>query len=119
MILAVLDDLMFSSKIRTAATHLGVPLVFARSADAALHEMRKTAPALVIFDLNNVRTNPPLILAAMKADAALAAIPTLGFVSHVDTTTIDAARQAGIGEVLPRSAFTMHLADILARGLPS
>ena len=115
MILAVLDDLMFTSKIKSAATHLGVTLVFARSADAALGEMRKSAPALVIFDLNNPRTNPPAILSAMKADAALAGIPTLGFVSHVDTATIDAARDAGIGEVISRSAFTMHLADILAR----
>ena len=116
MILAVLDDLMFTSKIRTTAAHLGVTLAFARSADAALAEMHKSAPALVIFDLNNPRTNPLAILASMKADAALAGIPTLGFVSHVDTATIDAARHAGIGEVLPRSAFTMQLADILARG---
>jgi PleD family two-component response regulator len=115
MILAVLDDLMFTSKIKSTATHLGVTLAFARSADAALAEMRKSSPALVIFDLNNPRTNPLAILAAMKADAALAEIPTLGFVSHVDTTSIESARHAGIGEVLPRSAFTMRLAEILAR----
>ena len=115
MILAVLDDLMFTSKIKSTATHLGVALAFARSAEAALAEMRKSPPALVIFDLNNARTNPPAILAAMKADVALAGIPTLGFVSHVDTASIEAARNAGIGEVLPRSAFTVQLADILAR----
>lgn len=116
MILAVVDDLMFTSKIRSAATHLGVPLAFARSAEAALAEMRKSAPTLVIFDLNSPRTNPIAIVAAMKAEPALASIPTLGFVSHVDTSTIDAARQAGMDEVLARSAFTAQLGEILGRG---
>ena len=116
MILAVVDDLMFTSKIKSAATHLGVPLAFARSAEAALAEMRKSAPTLVIFDLNSPRTNPIAIVAAMKAEPALASIPTIGFVSHVDTSTIDAARQAGIDEILARSAFTAQLGEILGRG---
>ena len=116
MILVVVDDLMFTSKIKSAATHLGVALAFARSAEAALAEMRKSAPALVIFDLSNPHTNPIAIAAAMKAEPTLASIPTVGFVSHLDTNTIDAAHQAGIGEVLARSAFTARLGEILSRG---
>src|ERR1051325_2887227 len=107
---------MFSSRIKTAATQLGVPVAFARSAAAAITEMQKTPPALVIFDLDNPRTAPLDIVAAMKSDQALANVPTLGFVSHVHTQVIDAARQAGVGEVLARSAFTQQLADILTRG---
>jgi hypothetical protein len=45
----------------------------------------------------------------------LAAIPTFFFIDHVDTEMINAARQAGVTEVLPRSAFTVQLADILRR----
>jgi CheY-like chemotaxis protein len=113
MIVAVLDDLMFTSKIRTAAGHLGVAVTFARSSDAALAEMRKSAPALVIFDLNNQRTDPLGTVAAMKADPALSSIRTIGFASHVQTDVINAARQAGVDEVLARSAFTTQLAEIL------
>ena len=54
MIVAVLDDLMFSSKIKTAAKQLGVSVVFARSTDAALAEMRKNAPTLVILDRRGI-----------------------------------------------------------------
>ncbi|HEV2983463.1 MAG TPA: response regulator [Vicinamibacterales bacterium] len=115
MIVAVLDDLMFSSKIKTAAKQLGLSVVFARSTDAALAEMRKNAPTLVILDLNNPRTNPLDIVSAMKRDAALAAVPTVGFASHVQTDVINAARQAGVGEVLARSAFTQQLGEILTR----
>ena len=115
MILAILDDLLFSSKIRTTASQLGVEVTIARSADAALGEMRKSAPALVIFDLNSTRTDPLGTVAAMKRDAALSSIPTVGFVSHVQTELIDAARGAGVDEVMARSAFTMRLPEILAR----
>ena len=115
MILAVLDDLMFTSKIKTTASQLGVAVAFARSTDGALAEMRKSAPSLVILDLNNPRTNPLGIVAAMKQDPALAAISTVGYVSHVQTDVIAAAREAGVGDVLARSAFTQQLPEILQR----
>jgi CheY-like chemotaxis protein len=115
MILAVLDDLMFTSKIKTAASQLGVAVTFARSADAALAEMRKTAPSLVILDLNNPRTSPLGIVAELKNDPALASTRTIGFASHVQVDVINAARQAGVDEVMARSAFVQNLAAILTR----
>jgi ActR/RegA family two-component response regulator len=57
MILAVLDDLMFTSKIKTAAAQLGVTVTFARSAENALVQMQSAAPSLVIIDLNNARVH--------------------------------------------------------------
>src|SRR5258708_34477653 len=114
MILAVLDDLMFTSKIKTTAGQLGVAVTFARSADAALSEMRKTAPSLVILDLNNARTNPLGIVASMKQDPALAAIPTVGYASHGPADVIDPRAQAGVGNVMARSAFTQQLAEVLS-----
>jgi PleD family two-component response regulator len=115
MILAVVDDLMFSSKIRTAAAHAALPVVFARSFEAALTEMHKSLPALVILDLDSPRTDPIGILGAMRRDDALRDVPAIGFVSHVRGDLIRAAEEAGAQEVLPRSAFTVRLPDILAR----
>jgi CheY-like chemotaxis protein len=116
MILAIVDDLMFTSKIKATASQLGVALSFAKSSEGALAKMRSQRPALVIIDLNSTRSAPLGTVAAMKADPELAAIPSIGFVSHVQTELIDAARQAGVDEVLARSAFTMRLPEILARG---
>ena len=115
MIIAVLDDLMFTSKIKSAATRVGAAVTFVRSAEAALAEMRKTPPALVILDLNNLRADPLGLVGSMKQDPALASIPTVGYVSHVQTDLIERARQAGVGEVLARSAFSERVADILSR----
>jgi DNA-binding NarL/FixJ family response regulator len=116
MIVCVVDDLIFSIKISTAAKHLGVDMFFERSKDKVVQTIRDKQPSLVIFDLNSGRLAPMAAIAAMKADAELAGIPTLGFVSHVDSDTINAARAAGIGQVLARSAFSDRLGDILSSG---
>jgi PleD family two-component response regulator len=116
VILAILDDLLFTSKIKTTAAQLGIPVSFARSSAAALAGMRSQPPALVILDLNNPRTDPLGTVASMKADPALAGIPTVGYASHVQIDIIDAAKRAGVDDVLARSAFTQRLNDILERG---
>ncbi|CAN5262998.1 hypothetical protein BH23ACT2_BH23ACT2_19440 [soil metagenome] len=41
--------------------------------------------------------------------------PVVGFASHVDTALLDAAREAGCQEVLPRSRFFSTLTARLAR----
>jgi len=116
MILCVMDDLLFSVKISTAAKSLGgVDLFFERSPEMVLTRIREKLPSLVIFDLNSARMNPMHAIGVMKADAALQGIKTLGFVSHVDSEAIAAARAAGIDQVLARSAFAAQLDDILTR----
>jgi DNA-binding NarL/FixJ family response regulator len=79
-------------------------------------EARTSKPSLVILDLNSTALEPIETLGALKADAALAGIPTLGFVSHVDTARIQAAREAGADQVMARSAFAGQLAEILLAG---
>jgi DNA-binding NarL/FixJ family response regulator len=113
MILAAVDDLLFSSKIRTTARQAGVDLTFARTPPEILEQARALRPALLIFDLNSAKASPIETIAALKSDADLSSIPTLGFVSHVHTGIIDAARGAGIDQVMARSAFAANLAGIL------
>ena len=115
MILACVDDLMFMSKIKTAAAIRGVTVTFAKSPDAALADMRREPPSLVILDLNSVRLDPIALVAAMRGDPALSSISTVGFVSHVRADVIEAAREAGVGEVMARSAFVERLGEILSR----
>lgn len=115
-ILAAVDDLMFSSKISTAANQMGIDLAFARSSEDVLCQARASKPSLIIFDLNSTRLDPIGTITALKQDAELSATATLGFVSHVDSEVIAKAREAGIDEVLARSAFTARLAEILTTG---
>ena len=107
MIVCAVDDLLFSIRIRNAAKALQTDIYFERSGDKLLDTIREKRPSLVIFDLNSQRLRP------LEAIAELLAIKTVGYVSHVDTGTIDAARAADIDQVLARSAFVAQLGDIL------
>jgi DNA-binding NarL/FixJ family response regulator len=113
MIVCVIDDLMFSIKISTAAKQLGAAVFFERSREHVLTTIREKRPRLVIFDLNSSRLAPMDMIAAIKADPELDEVKTLGYVSHVDSDAIAAARRAGVDQVMARSAFTDQLGRIL------
>ena len=113
MILAAVDDLLFSSKIRATAKQIGVEVAFARSPEDILTQVRDLKPSLAIFDLNSTKTDPVRVIGLVKAESA---VRTIAFASHVHVDLINAARSAGADEVLPRSAFAAHLADILRSG---
>jgi DNA-binding NarL/FixJ family response regulator len=113
MILAAVEDLLFSSKIRTVAKQIGVEVAFARTADEILRQTREGRPSLVVFDLNSAKTDPVGTIGALKGDPATSSVRILGFASHVHVDLISAARQAGADDVLPRSAFAARLPEIL------
>ena len=115
MILCVVDDLMFATKISTAAKAVQAPVAFERAPGNVLPRIRAERPVLVIFDLNSTRLRPIETIAAIKRDADVSATRTLGYVSHVQSDVIAAARNAGCDEVLARSAFSANLGDILTR----
>ena len=106
---------MFSVKISAAAKAMHADVAFERRPFDVLPRIRAERPSLVIFDLNSSRLNPIETIAAIKADPDIQATRTLGYVSHVQSDVIAAARQAGCDEVLARSAFSDKLGDILAR----
>jgi DNA-binding NarL/FixJ family response regulator len=114
MILVAVDDFLFRSKIRTVGKQAGVELSFPKSPAEMLEQAKSSNPGLVIFDLNSPTLAPIETIAAMKADPALSSIRIIGFVSHVDTARISAARSAGADDVMARSAFAGNLADILS-----
>jgi PleD family two-component response regulator len=114
MILCVVDDLMFAAKISTAAKAVHAELRFERAPDHVLPRVREEQPVLVIFDLNSARLRPLEAIAAIKHDPTLKSTRTLGYVSHVHSELITAAREAGIDEVVARSAFSERLGTILA-----
>ena len=108
VILAILDDLMFTSKIKTRPTSWASRSPSRDRPQGALRaDARANAPSLVILDLNNPRTDPLGTVAAMRADPALAA-DSDGRLRVARATRRSSRRraQAGVGEVMARSAFT-------------
>ncbi|MBA3270305.1 MAG: response regulator transcription factor [Acidobacteria bacterium] len=113
MILVIADDLLFRSKISTAAKALGVVVGAATTPDAAVQRARDDKPTLVLLDLDGQRPAPFEVLRRFAADDELRGLETLGFVSHVHADLVRQARELGIGTVLARSAFVAQLPSIL------
>lgn len=118
MVLVAVDDLLFSSKIRATAKQVGVQLAFARTPEDILSQARSLKPSLIIFDIDSQKADPLTTVSALKHDPVLRDIPTTGFVSHVNTELIMAARRAGMDEVMARSAFAANLPQILTESEP-
>ena len=113
LVLAAVDDMFFASKIRATAEHLGVSVRFARSTDDALSIAQADRPALIIADLHAEKYNPFTLAEQLKADERTRSVTLIGFFSHVQTELQQRAIQAGYDRVMPRSAFTKHLPEIL------
>ena len=110
---ALVDDLMFLSRIREAAKGHGLEVKGTRTAEdtaaAAVDGAR-----MVFLDLDSARLPVAGALAALRANEALAGLPIVGFFSHVEAARGRAAADAGCTLVLPRSAFVQRLDGLLA-----
>jgi CheY-like chemotaxis protein len=112
-IIAVVDDILFVSKIRGTAEQIGVPVAFPRSADGLKEIIKRDTPSLIICDLHAQKINPMELAKGLKGNAETADVPLLGFFSHVQTELQRQAQEAGFDRVIPRSAFASNLVDIL------
>lgn len=106
-ILALVDDLLFQSKLEAAARSLGVPVQIARQAPETVE-----AWPLAVVDLNASAFEPLTVVRALRQAAPRT--PIIGFCAHVQTDLMARAREAGCTEVLPRSAFVQRLPELLS-----
>ena len=116
-IFAFVEDLFFVSKINETARKLNVRVEFVKSAEELEEKVgsgEDAKPSLIIFDLNNAGAKPlaaiPKLRARFKKGTSI-----LGFVSHVQGELKLKAQEAGCDSVVPRSAFSQNLPQILRR----
>src|SRR5437588_12811892 len=112
IVLAVVNDVFFSAKINEAAKQAAVALQYVNN-EKDLLEKAKANPALIIFDLNFDAVYPLDLIGKLKGSADLKHISVLGYLSHVQADLNRRAKEAGCDVVLPRSAFSMNLPEIL------
>ena len=113
LIIAVVDDMFFASKIRAVAEAVGAEISFPRTPEALIEKARETKPRLILVDLHNQRVDPRLLASELKSDEELRGIRLVGFFSHVQTELQRSALAAGFDQVLPRSQFSRNLPELL------
>lgn len=110
-ILVVVPDLFFRTRIESTATRVGASAQYA-ALDETLERCRIEPPDRLILDLH-APGDPLVVVRALRANDATRGIEVVGFYSHVDQDLRMAALEAGVNRVMPRSAFTRNLAEIL------
>jgi DNA-binding NarL/FixJ family response regulator len=114
----IVDDMFFAAKINAAAVERGRQIERVKTREQ-LEALVSNPPTLVIIDLNADRLDPLETIGFFKSRAELRAVPIVSFVSHVQTELIRGAQAAGCDYVLPRSAFTQMLMQIVGGNLES
>jgi len=105
LLLVLVRDLMFCSKITATASAANIPFKVIRDPAKLAGEVGDR----LMVDLNQ----PQAIDAAAQWRTATGQ-PAIGFVSHVDVEAIAAAKAAGIDRVMARSQFVQQLPMLLA-----
>ncbi|MCZ6817191.1 MAG: hypothetical protein O7F76_10935 [Planctomycetota bacterium] len=107
---AYITDLIFATKLRSTADSLGIEVNWVRNAEALAERLADTACHTAIIDLD-AEGDP---LEAIRATRRLENPPrTIAYVSHVRKDLFAAAEDAGADVVMPRSAFSAELPDLL------
>jgi CheY-like chemotaxis protein len=117
MVLAVVDDLLFSSKIRSVAAGAGEAVTFVRNAGGVNAACAEHQPRLVLIDLDRDALNPIETITMIRAMPA--PVPRIvAFGAHVNVDRLRAAREAGADQAMARSAFVVALPALLGAAVP-
>jgi hypothetical protein len=117
-IFCFIEDLFFLAKIQETARKLGVKVEFAKGDKDVVTRILEAPdaerPTLLVFDLNNVNAKPMTLIPKFKAKFKKT-VSIIGFLSHVQGDLKLKGVEAGCDVVMPRSAFSQSLPNLLRR----
>jgi len=116
-IFAFIEDLFFMAKIQETARKLNVKVEFVKTDKDMMEKMQQNGdekPSLIIFDLNNNAAKPLTLIPKLK-NKLKKGTSIIGFLSHVQGDLKQKAHEVGCDMVLPRSAFSQNLPQLLRR----
>ncbi|RXH58704.1 helicase [Granulicella sibirica] len=113
-----IEDLFFLAKISETARKLGVKVAFMKNEKEAIATLTSAEeadrPGLIVFDLNNANAKPLTLIPKLKAKLKKST-SIIGFLSHLQGDLKAKAVEAGCDTVMPRSAFSQNLPNLLRR----
>src|ERR1700719_1090211 len=116
-VFAFVEDLFFLSKIQDTGRKMNVKVEFVKTEKELAERMKANGveqPSLIIFDLNNANAKPLALIPKLKSKLKKGT-SIIGFLSHVQGDLKQKAHEVGCDMVLPRSAFSQNLPQLLRR----
>ena len=118
-VIAVIDDLFFQAKVRTALQHLGLAAEIAPNGGRLHARLQEgDAPALVIVDLTLRSDDAVSLIRDLRAAEYGRSVSILAFGSHVAVEVQKQALQAGASQVVAKSAFAKRLPQLVRQFVP-
>lgn len=115
-VVAVIDDLFFQAKVRTALQHLGLAVEIIPSGRGLHARLQGSdAPDLVIVDLTLRNDDAVALIRELRTAQRGRSVPVLAFGSHVAVEVQKQALQAGASQVVAKSAFAKRLPQLVRR----
>ena len=119
-VVAVIDDLFFQAKVRTALQHLGLAAEIVPNGGRLQARLQGGGvPALVIVDLTLRGGDATALIRDLRAEEHGRSVPILAFGSHVDVEVRKQALQAGASQVVAKSAFAKRLPQLVRQFVPA
>lgn len=113
-----IDDLFFIAKIQETARKLGIKVAFVKNEKETIADLlalpEEARPTLIVFDLNSATAKPLTLIPKLKTKLKRAT-SIVGFLSHLQGELKAKAIEAGCDAVMPRSAFSQTLPNLLRR----
>ncbi len=117
-IFCFIEDLFFLAKIQETARKLGVKVEFVKGDKEVVTRILELPegerPALLVFDLNNLNAKPLALIPKFKTKFKKS-VSIVGFLSHLQGDLKMKGTEAGCDTVMPRSAFSQSLPNLLRR----
>ena len=117
-IFCFIEDLFFQAKIQETARRLGVKVEFIKGDKESVAKLTDAPeaerPTLLVFDLNNLNAKPMTLIPKFKSKLKKAT-SIIGFLNHLQGDLKLKAIEAGCDTVMPRSAFSQTLPNLLRR----
>ncbi len=117
-IIFFIEDLFFLAKIQETARKLGVKVAFLKNDKESIATLTSAEeadrPSLIVFDLNNANAKPLTLIPKLKTKLKKST-SIIGFLSHLQGDLKAKAVEAGCDTVIPRSAFSQNLPNLLRR----
>jgi hypothetical protein len=117
-IFCFIEDLFFLAKIQESARKLGVKVEFVKGDKEVVTRIlgvpEAERPALLVFDLNNLGAKPMTLIPKFRTRFKKS-VSIIGFLSHLQGDLKLKGIEAGCDVVMPRSAFSQSLPNLLRR----
>lgn len=117
-IFCFIEDLFLQAKIQENARKLGIKVEFIKGDKDVISRLTDVPeadrPTLLVFDLNNLNAKPLALIPKLKTKLKKAT-SIVGFLHHLQGDLKMKALEAGCDTVMPRSAFSQTLPNLLRR----